>query len=108
MHTHIQIRIYIYSIYIYHYQYQFAPGNFSSLLGNCFPCCRIDSLAICSMLNLKAATSTVLATFWNHFHGNCSILGLETEGKCSILLELAAATSAPLPAAVGSFGGWFS
>jgi hypothetical protein len=37
------------------------------------------------MLNLEAAISTIFATFWNHFYGNCSILELETDGKSSIL-----------------------
>ena len=46
--------------------------------------CRINSLAICSMLNLEAAISTVFATFWNHFYGNCSILELETHISAGI------------------------
>ena len=60
---------------------------------------RINTLAICSMLNLEAAISTVFATFWNHFYGNCSILELETDGKSNIL-ELEALISA----GIGFFG----
>jgi hypothetical protein len=37
------------------------------------------------MLNLEAAVSTIFATFWIHFYGNCSISELETNGKSSIL-----------------------
>ena len=66
---------------------RFAPGNFfPPSRGFIFPPqCRINSLAICSMLNLEAVISTVFATFRNHFYGNCSILELETDRKSSIL-----------------------
>ena len=46
--------------------------------------CRINSLSTCSMLNLEAVISTILATFWNHFCGTFSILEQETDGKSSI------------------------
>ena len=51
------------------------------------------------MLSLEAAISTIFATFWNHFYGNCSILELETDGKSSIW-ELEALISA----GIGFFG----
>ena len=71
---------------------RFAPGFFP-------PQCRINSLAICSMLNLEAVISTVFATFWNHFYANCSILELETDRK-SRILELETLISA----GIGIFG----
>jgi hypothetical protein len=67
----------------------FAPGIFVSLSRGFFfpPQCRMNSFAICSMLNLEAAISTVFATCFNHLYGNCSILELEleTDDKSSIL-----------------------
>ena len=50
------------------------------------PQCRINCLAICNMLNLEAAISTVFATGWNHFSTVvAAILELGADGKSSIL-----------------------
>ena len=61
-------------------------ARFAPLPKDFFPLqCRINSLAICSMLNPEAAISTIFSTFWNRFYGNCSILEQETDGKSSVV-----------------------
>ena len=59
----------------------FAPGNFSPSAFFFRRQCRINSLAICSMLNLEAAISTVFATVGTTSTVIAAFLELGADGK---------------------------